>query len=331
MIDAWLHHSLEWKDILTISKHDTVSVAMQKKKKLITKHKLQPIQSVRKRRRTETNHFKLYVPKKAFVGPTEVKNQIPKDISECTQCIINAMSQILPLDVYVNLFGYAHKMILVGVLYKHNNLCWIILNRANFKLYIASHFVTDALHLFIKNRKQLGFSSDQKFNRQGINETISMSLSLENRAQKQIFKLNMLSKNVLKFNSTRHCFDDVLEFLRCVGSTGKFLIDYKRTQPLPPGFQYLNQTLCETTGGWKVFKKVDATLKCQDGCTCHLIIIPKQESLSDSVTSLIEHVPSSLETPKKKHELLNHYELFIEYLKKNPNLVFFPHNDVVIP
>lgn len=324
--DYWLFRSYEWENVLRYPKSNHISTSIIKSQnKIVSSTFVFPV--TRKRRRQDDSMRLPERSSKAIVGPNAICIQYPISYSQSSQSIVNALAGILPLDIKVNLFGYAHSMILVAVMYKHNNLCWILLNRMNLKFYIASHFVADALHLFAKHRDRLQFSSDRKWHRQGINEIMTLAVNPQERSKKHITKMNSLPKGILRFNHTKQSFHELSEFLRGVGPSGQFLNKFTRQQSPPPGFRVPSEQLCEYASGWKIFKKTQFNQLCKLGCPCETIVIHQGPSLQHSVINLIANVPSSLDK-KAKNVFETHFETFLQFIQKNPNLSFYPTQDI---
>ena len=109
------------------------------------------------------------------IGPTANCNQVPTNTEDTQQHIVNALSLMLPMDARMNIFGFWHAVVLVGVFYRHENLCWILLSRINQRLYITSHFIADSLHLFKQARSIMQVAPRQenkKWTRQGVNDAL---------------------------------------------------------------------------------------------------------------------------------------------------------------
>lgn len=282
----------------------------------------------RKRRRQDDSVKipQLLIP--AIVGPDSIGIRYPSDLDKCAKAVVNALSAILPLDIKLNLFGFAHAMVLVGVLYKHGNLCWIVLNRMNLKFYIASHFVADALHLFNKHRQRLEFDPERKWNRQGINEIMTLAVSPEQRNLRNITRMNSLPKGVLRFNATARSFNESTEFLRCVGPSGSFLQKFTRKQPAPPGFTVPPEYLCHKASGWKTFKKTNFDQPCKPTCVCSHVQVLRGVTTEDSVINLISAVPSSLEKTSQQNAFALHFKNFIQFIQTNPTIGFYPEKDI---
>ena len=111
------------------------------------------------------------------VEPTQTLVEYPTSVDDAQQKIVNALSGILPLDAKMNIFGFWHSVVLVGVFYRHDSLCWILLNRLNHRLYITAHFLADSLHLFQEIRGNMRLDAahrDKKWTRQGVKDRKSV-------------------------------------------------------------------------------------------------------------------------------------------------------------
>lgn len=281
--------------------------------------------SHRKKRRKEIAAVFQALQTTRILGPSgimEIPAHPPPEM--ICQCVINAFGRMLPIDVKLNMFGFMHSVVLVGVMYKYQNLCWVMLNRVNYKIYVVSHFIADASHLFAKHRAAMSFVHAKKWHRQGVNEILCLSRNMEERTNKVFTKLNCLPRSVLHFTQTKQCYDEMLEFLRGVGASHGFLCKFARTQPAPPGFALLTQKLCEMTKGWRVFKKDQ---NCVD-CACAGIGIVYGSALEQTIANLMVAVPSSLEGKQACRAVLDHFTPFVNFVKANPCVLFFPCQDV---
>jgi len=294
---------------------------------------------IRKRRRKDSTE-KIHKPlaAKVTLGPQCIQVQSADSIEDACQKVVNALAGILPLDVKMNVFGFWHSVILVAVFYRHDNLCWVLLNRINYKLYITAHFVADSLHLFTTVRQHMQLSKEhkmKKWTRQGVSDVMCFFKTAEAMQKNQSIKLNTLPSGVLRFSYTQNSLEEVNEFLRGSGSGGHLLRNFTRTQVLPPGFDPITRQLTDSTRGWKVFKRSSKT-GCKGGakrpCSCDLISRRLVEGGigelkdTDAALRLIEAVPSSLDKPSCR-PLNEHFHEFIDYVKKNPSLVYMPGKD----
>jgi hypothetical protein len=327
LFDVWMHDLTTWIAILARPTVNVFAITSKpKRKKVAVKHQ----QSyVRKQRRRDTDEKLPFLGKQAIVGPELCLALDCTSPSYYQQAAINKFSQMLPIDVHLHLFGFAHKMILLAALYKHNNLTWLLLNRVNNKIYLASHFAADALHLFKQKREAVGLKSCKKFHRQGINEIISLATSADHRHNKKTTKLNFLSRSVLKFAPTSRCLDEIKDFLRGVGPSGQFATTFARMQSLPTGFQHITQTLAENARRSKVFKKQTMQDECKPNCACADIVVEPKLTSEDTIAELISQVPSSLEagTDRALHE---HFQPFVKHVREHPNLFYFPQTDMIL-
>jgi len=275
------------------------------------------------------------------IATTSSRIRIPSSIDEAQQCIVDALSLILPIDAKVTIFGFNYSVILVGVLYRHDNLSWIMLNRANLKLYLVCHFVSDGIHLFESMRSKLNQplkQTDKIWSRQGVPEILLLFESYTDLKNNNAFRINQLPKEIIKFSRTPHSFQKTIEFLRGVGSGGMFLQRYIRKQPLPFGFSPIISGLTEGTRGWKVFNPSRSMSgKCFGGKrqTCCVDFVQSLmdesfEKLQDFEQAvLISTILPTRMDDSKNRALSLHYEAFINNIRKEQqNHSFFPSVDV---
>jgi hypothetical protein len=319
---AWLFQSQEWFKLLRIpSTISNVQRPKSAKAPIILEPKEKP---ERKRRRKNEPDVVMCFP--SIIAPSPITNLIPEAPESLACGIVNALSLMLPMDAQLNMFGFLHSVVLVSVMYKYQNLSWIVLNRVNFELYVASHFIADASHLFAKNREKLDVLSKKKWQRQGLNEILCLALSASDRANKKFIKLNALPKGVLRLAKTQQCYCDLLEFIKGVGSSNNFLQRFKRMNMLPPGFSLMDENLCDCSKGWRVFKKDSDDCS---SCSCREINIVKGENLKDSITNLMGSIPSALEL--NHSPIVAHFAPFVDFVKTHPDILFFPQQDKHIP
>ena len=265
--------------------------------------------------------------------------RVPTSPEEVQQCVVDALATVLPLDAKVMIFGYWHSIILVGVLYRHDNLCWIILNRTNLRLYLLCHFVSDGIHLFESIRYKLNVPITQvekKWNRQGVPEVLCIFQSLTDFNNRNGYKMNHLPKEILKYNRTEHSFHKAIEFLRGVGSGGDFLQRFSRTAQSPPGFNPIIHGLTEATRGWKVFNPTRSlSRQCIGGKRrlCCAEYVAKLEAMDfkgmdivQQAITVVKILPSRLDDANNK-VLRDHYSAFIFFVYQNQELMFTPSKD----
>lgn len=331
-----------WADILAMP-----TKAVYTKKFVIkgnrnkTKIPEMPKNKTRKRRRTARSTIKPNRRTQRTTGPTKMSIELSSSIEDARQTVVNALSCILPLDVKMNIFGFWHSVILVGVFYRHDNLCWLMLSRVNLKLYLSSHFVADSLHLFRGLRKYLKLPQthrDKKWTRQGVNDIMCFSKTIEAIAKNKSRKLNTLPATVLKFIETHYAQQQVNEFIRGTGTGGYLLHNFTRKQPLPPGFNPVTGNLADVTHGWKVFKKntgngcissITTSCCCYSICTNLLNSGIDKMAAGEAIVEMMKSLPSSLDRPECS-ELQRHYRPFIQYVKNNPQLIFLPDKDIYL-
>ena len=274
------------------------------------------------------------------IAPQSSQIRIPSSMDDVQQCIVDALSLILPIDAKITIFGFNYSVILVGVLYRHDNLSWIMLNRANMKLYIVCHFVSDGIHLFESVRSKLNHPLRQTgkiWNRQGVPEILLLFESFSDLKNNNAFRINQLPKEILKYNRNQHSFQKAVEFLRGVGSGGMFLQRYIRRQALPYGYSPIIHGLTEGTRGWKVFNPSRSMSgKCFGGkrqtCCVDFVKALEEESFEkledfEQAVLISTILPTRMDDPKNK-ALCLHYQPFIENIRNETyNHSYFPSAD----
>jgi hypothetical protein len=251
-------------------------------------------------------------------------------------CLINALAGILPLEAKINIFGFWHSIILVGCFYRHDNLCWLLLNRLNHRLYITPHFLADALHLFKRVRSSMQLIDKQKnkiWTRQGVNDAMCIFPTANAFQGHQAVKLNTLPSAVLSFTHTQSAMAEVVAFLKGVGKAGTTLQKFTRLHAAPGGFSPLTSTFTDSTCGWKVCKTARSCQnRSKQECPCAPIVQGllahgfSTLAPTDAAAKLIQSVPSSVDKPTCS-DLYAHYDSFITYVRSNPTVLFFPQGD----
>jgi hypothetical protein len=292
----------------------------------------------RKTRRTRSVVLYRKLPgfERKTIGTSTVALQCPDNLLMIQECVVNTLSTILPVEGRANIFGSWHAIILVGVFYRYGNLTWIILNRANCELYISSHFVADAVHLFKMIRGNLNLEERQKkckWHRQGFNDIGCIYRTQIDYVQNLAFPLKNFPPSILQFSPSPYALKSGQEFLKGGGTTGKFITRFKRQAPAPPGFNPVIDHLVDKTRGWKVFNNTvngycieKARRTCPHKHFVRQLDVVKGLTLAEASPHIMSRVPSSLQ--KKALALINHYAPFITYVKANPNILFFPTGDV---
>jgi len=271
------------------------------------------------------------------------KFRLPVTVDDMQQCIVDAIAVILPIDARVMIFGMWHAVVLVGVLYRHDNLCWVMLNRSNYKLYLVNHFVSDGIHLFESLRydiQNLPTTQSQKmWCRQGVPEVLCLFRTFTDMTNRNGFKINLLPPEILRTNRTQHGLQKTTEFLRGVGNGGAFLSLFHRTQPPPMYFSPIIFGLTEGTRGWRIFNPSRSMSgQCIGGkrkeCCARYIQHLKSVGIQDmdpieAAIQVVEIIPSRFDDTQNT-ELCNHYKDFIQTVQAHPTLMFLPSADQLV-
>jgi hypothetical protein len=329
-----------WIDILQMppAPEYTSKFVMKGRRSAIQNSEIPAIKHRKRRRKDSIEKFLRPIGANMTLGPVIVQVQLANSVDDACQRVVDALAGILPLDVKMNIFGFWHSVILVAVFYRHDNLCWVLLNRANYNLYISAHFVADSLHLFTAVRHHLQLSEGhkiKKWTRQGVSDIMCFFKNIDAMKQNKSVKLNTLPRGVLRFGFTKNSLDEVNEFLRGTGSGGHLMRNFIRKQPLPPGYDPLTRQLTDSTRGWKVFKR-SSSQGCKGRikipCTCDLIgrqLVQggiSDMTDTDAALRIMTVLPTSLDK-LACGPLKTHFSHFISYVKENPNRIYFPIQD----
>ena len=298
---------------------------------------------VRKQRRYFGDSRVRKVGKYKTVGPIKLMVTLPLMLSDCQSSVIHALSNILPIEARINMFGLWHAVVLIGVCYRYANLTWILLSRANHEIYLSCHLLGDALHLFEALRPSMHLEESQrqtKWNRQGFNSVTCVYATRGDYVHHNAFRLKDLPGPVLQFSTSSHVLPTVQQFL---GGSSLFLnrFSYKHRRHFP--FDPLFGKLSEDTRGWKVFSsstpihgKCSAALHQLCRCDSYVQILRQRfvqypHTLLDAGYAVAQMVPSSLRLRKGYNPsgdgqaLYVHYLPFIQYVRNHPTEQFFPH------
>ena len=302
-----------------------------------------PPTRVRKQRRYFGDSRVRKVGKHKTVGPLELAVTPPLELSDCQRSVVHAMSNILPIEARVNMFGLWHAVVLIGVCYRYANLTWILLNRANHEIYLSCHLLGDSLHLFEMLRPSMCLEESQrqtKWNRQGFNSVTCVYATRGDYVHHNAFRLKDLPGPVLQFSTSSHVLPTVRQFL---GGSSFFLNRFSYTHQRHFPFDPLFGRLSEDTRGWKVFSSptpihgtCSAALHQLCHCESYVQLLRRRfaqhpHTLLDAGYSIAQVVPSSLRLRKESiaggdgQALYMHYLPFIQYVRNHPTEQFFPY------
>ena len=232
--------------------------------------------------------------------------------------VLNTLTRLMPLEAKINIFGYRHPIVLIGAMYRHGNLAWIVMNRANNRLYLSAHLVADATHLCELFRDDLlaqPARSTKKYQRQSFNNITAIFKTRRDYADNCGQKLNTLPKTVLqcvKYTST---------------ASSRFAAFAKTFEGHADVHLPKTKAIVEETKGWKVFGKTQPFSSACGGvmrakCPCKTYetqIRTHKCKFAALSRTIMENVPSSL-SPK----IAAHYKFIIDYVIKRPDVRFFP-------
>lgn len=209
------------------------------------------------------------------IAPDRAEVRIPDTINETQRCIVNAIASVLPLDARIMVFGFWHSVILVGAFYLRSNLTFLVLSRTNRKLYLASHFIADGIHLLESVGHLVDLPSDRKttgWQRKPAAQAIEVHRFAEEiYGGRRGFPLGCIPREILRFKRTKLSLMKAQEFLKGTGEAGAFFRQFwisssPATGPPPPSFPrsrffgcYYDPNLnglTEGTRGWKIFNRL---------------------------------------------------------------------------
>jgi hypothetical protein len=331
-VQTWILSAPQWHRVLMQPKSSPTPQQVASSKRRVQRVATTlPLDKRRKRRRVD---YSLPLPEFArtpIMFSAALRIVIPSTNTQVFSSLCNAFACILPLDIQLKLFGYWHSVVLISVFYRFQNLCWLVLCRLNMRIYVISHFVGDAIHMFAAFRDQLGFDKGPKRDRQGINEVMFLAPSLAHRQRGDHLHFNTLPRSVLHYTNKDRAFSEIKDFMRGVStkksSAGPFFTIYTRKQPPPPGFVVANPHLDLLDKTSKVLSKVRPRMVHTD-CLCQRY---KPTVSDDAASSLIRNLPSQLEMDPTFSPLVRHYDDFVQFIRSNPRLLFFPDSDELTP
>jgi len=210
--------------------------------------------------------------------------------------------------------------VLLSVVYRYSNLSWVMMSRINFRIYVSCHWAQDCMHLL----QVLQSPQEKKWCRQGFNQTCCIYRSASEYNQNAGMKLSDLPESILKSTPTSFCLGKVRDFLR----SDIFMRQYRRSES-PLLFPTLLGDTINDMRGWRVFGSIDpSTGTCRSKkrrkCPCKSIVeeLEDLENL-ENLQNLQSLIPKCCPTILQNTKLMELFQPFIDYMRKNPNVRFF--------
>jgi hypothetical protein len=280
---------MSWKDIL---ERPDVFLKGKLKNKFTKNIKICKIKRKRRRIRIKDKDCQFVYP--SIIGSTKSEIKIPSTFSEVGECILNALNTVLPLYAKTMIFGVYIDIYIIGCLYRHKKLTWII--KSENIIYLSSHWIADTTHLFESMRYRLPPQfHNKKFNRQSFNAATKFYPS---SMTKNAISLCTLGVSILQLNISIYDFKNILNFLKGIDHKKNiFKISDKQYITTTPVIYTVN--IMHHCKGWKIFAPtINYSGKCNGGkrrkCSCHKVI-RKILSTSDwDYNTLIANIPSKL-------------------------------------
>lgn len=237
----------------------------------------------RKRRREDQSAPLPDYSRPIILAPIAAALHFPNSHTEVCLCALDALACVLPLRAELRLFGCVHNVFLVAVCYKRQNLSFVVAYQG--KLFLASHLVSDGLHLFDTWRNRLGYPASHKWPRQGVNEILYLV------GDGKRTKLSTLPRGLLRYRNTLQSYRDVIEFMR-----SDFTQRYHRPIPTPGYALASTRALAAVEHTQRIFPRT-----CHADCLCRRVTVTS--------SNLLEALPSSLQSCK---ELQAHFRTFLK-------------------
>lgn len=254
----------------------------------------------RKQRRSRISDDMSMYQFETLVGSTQPGLRIPTMINELPRAILNAISTILPRRAHIRIFGYTFTIFLVGVVYRHRKITWIIFNPVNNTRYLSCHFLADAIHLFECLRYQMHSVPQKKYNRQSFNAATVIYRTFHdftNHTNKH--QLTSIGTSVLQLNSSEYDIHRMYLFLQKADHENNILEFQKYPVPSIVGGVMDTSQILQDCKGWKNFAPtVNNSGVCMGGkrrnCTCSSVINTILSTPNWGPDTIIRHVPTTL-------------------------------------
>jgi len=299
---------------------------------------LAPSRARKKRRRTFDDIRDNIWP--TMITPTNIEYKIPQTIQDMPQCVINCFSTMVPVDIRIKLFGYWHSMIIVSMFYRSRNLTMFMIKRGVWdKVFMSSHCIADATHMFENMRHIIKWDHPKhhtrKWRRQSLSNTLAIYRNIQSYRNKKGDSFSLLPTCVTRFENSHTVFEQTCELLKGNGNN-KIIMNYLPRKTKLPFQLYIPQQLytrCITgvkricgsttalTGGCNSQRQA----QCDCGKYTDILLTKNLQNMScaDAIHTVWQNMPSAI----SNMELLDALSPLISFCKNNPNYVFLPEGD----
>lgn len=302
---------------------------MEKEKLLLLKQENKP---AKRRKRMNPTPCKIgHSALRKIVGPTKISSVVPTHINEMQAKVLNHLSAVLPLECRVYVAGTWNPFILVGVLYRYNNLTWLIMSRSNHKVYLGCHWISDTKHLFETLRPNIRLDSTnakRKFNRQGFNQVCIVYQTFSDYTRNTGVKLSCLPSFILRVEGSEYCLRKIQDFI----NTNSWVNQFRAPKQHASWVSMLPPSQLEFTRGWRMFGctkplsgkcgGVNRRSVCLCEKTAKLIRKPSLLAYVDAISQICFHCPTSLDKPQCR--IPEFFSLLSQHVKLHKKAEFFP-------
>jgi len=227
-----------------------------------------------------------------LLGSQMARIYLPNHVSQQQQFVLDALTTRLPLLVRTPICGYQFRTLLVGVIYRHAKLVWLIYNPQRNELCLSSHFYADVRHLLENLRHQFPDKRKAlKYNRQSFNNATCFQA-----LNQSWISLSTLGAAVTEFSPSDQELLDVQKFLQMTDHSQNLFRNTRQTDR-----PFLTHNLAPLIKGWKSFERTTPLSgKCGGGkrskCTCAVnmkLVLHDMPTLG-LVSAILRHTPSSI-------------------------------------
>jgi hypothetical protein len=245
-----------------------------------------------------------------LLGSRTASILVPQLISQQQQYILDAITTRLPIRARTMICGFPIFTVLVGVIYRHGKLVWLLRNLENRQLCLSSHFYADVRHLLENLRHKFPHQQKRfKYNRQSFNN--ATCYLAKDKWRERWISLNTFGKSVNEFSPSDYDLTQTQKFLTMTDHANNF---FKNTDPSTQGL--LTYQIVTMIKGWKSFERtVPLSGKCTGGkrtaCTCSYNMGLIMEdwhngNMKDMVKSVVSHTYTSI-VNEQVHDIFDAY------------------------
>ena len=293
----------------------------------------EPITLKRKKRRRCFDDIKQYK-WPLIISPTCRQWSIPQTVEAMPQTVINALAMTTPIDVRLKIFGYWHSMIVVSIFYRARNLSMLMIKRGVWdRVFLSSHCVIDALHIFEHNRYTVQWDHENHIRHKWVRQSFPNIVKVYNNKSEYVNRKGRTLKDIptciSRCENSASGFQETCEAL--MGNDTFKLTSLRRMTPVPftcsDSLPY--DTICGTARACTAATSLPCISRvCQ--CKIYLNELAKsninQMNCNDAIQLLWQHVPSAISSPV----MLNCLKPLIDFCRSNPKYVFLPQGDAEI-